>query len=230
MEGAKTKALCPECEREMNCKVEKEYINNRSFPVNDEFSIDVCDTLAVLICQGCGVGFFRKNSWHSEAYDETTTEIFPPCDPVAHSPKFQSYEIVEFSLDSGADMFLYGLYLEISSALNAGLTKLAAMGIRTLADGLCIKLVGEQPEGISANLKKTFEEKHISQSEFELFSRVLEIGNSSAHRMFSPALDDVRLCLEAAERLMHHVYIAPKNLQKLNAVQTPPNTRKKRTP
>lgn len=230
MEGNATRVLCPECEKEMNCKIEKEYINKRSFPVNDEFSIDARDTLAVLICQGCGAGFFRKNSWHSEAYDEITTDIFPSIHPGAHSLKFQSYEIVEFSLNSGADMFLYGLYQEISSAINAGLAKLAAMGIRTLVDGLCIKLVGEQPGGISANLKKTFEEKHISQSEFELFSRVLEIGNSSAHRMFSPTLDDVCLCLEAAERLMHQVYIAPKNLQKLKAVQTPPNTRAKKAP
>jgi hypothetical protein len=97
---------------------------------------------------------------------------------------------------------------EIYSALGAGCTRLAIMGIRALLEHIIIEKVNDQGS-FQQNLAAFEAQGFISKVHGKTLALVLEAGHASIHRAYDAPLDDVLLCLDVTELLIASVFIHP---------------------
>lgn len=191
----------------------------------DGDSIGGGDIWKLLKCMGCDSIRLKHLNWFSEACDGrgipiVNIEFFPPSinrqKPIWRRRLFPMSD----------DLRQYNdLCDEIYSALAMGAHRLAAMGIRALAERLMIDRIEDQGS-FEKNINAFFEDGHIALNQRGIFEETLiEAGHAAMHRDFDPSADTINTLLDIIETTMHTIYYAP--LLAADAKKTIPSRRKR---
>ncbi|OEZ62097.1 DUF4145 domain-containing protein [Duganella sp. HH105] len=111
------------------------------------------------------------------------------------------------------------LLSEVYLAINHKLLTLASMGLRAMIDMVCVEQVGDK-----GNFREKLTALHkleiISNRQLGVLLTVIDAGNASAHRGFTPDESDIDTVLDVVEHLLSSVYVHPKGAAEL-AKNTP---------
>lgn len=95
---------------------------------------------------------------------------------------------------------LMNLVWEVYAAQYNGLNRLALMGIRAIVDVFAVAKLGDVGS-FNKKLKGLKEGGHVSNTQYSALEILVDSGNASAHRGFSPAPEQVSACLEVVESI-----------------------------
>lgn len=101
------------------------------------------------------------------------------------------------------------VYVEVLSALNAGLAVLAGIGLRTLIEAICRerKITGKNLEQLIDGLAN---KGLLAPSQARILHALRFLGNVAAHETVSAKPGELRAALDIAEMLMRTIYVVPK--------------------
>lgn len=106
---------------------------------------------------------------------------------------------------------------EIYPAISMEMRALAAMGLRTVIDMACNKLVGDL-RGFEEKLDALLEKGFINQNEREILAIAVDVGSASAHRGHTPNKEDLNTLLDIVEHLLKGIYVLRPASQRLKEV------------
>lgn len=92
------------------------------------------------------------------------------------------------------------IFSEIYTALDSSLYILAATGIRTALDKLIVEKIGDIGR-FDAKVERLVENAIITTDDKELLLAVVDAGSASAHRGFSPKVNDLKHMMEITEHI-----------------------------
>lgn len=101
------------------------------------------------------------------------------------------------------------LMREIHAANHSGLVALTAMGIRAVIDVVADDLLGAAGWVFAKKLTALSESGHLTPTQYEALSAVVEVGHAAAHRAHVPSKRDVLMMFE----VLHHVLCSAYGLQ-----------------
>jgi hypothetical protein len=108
---------------------------------------------------------------------------------------------------------------EVYSSINYKLLTLASMGLRALIDMVCVQQVGDIGS-FRNKLAELCKQETISKRQLDILLTVVDVGNASAHRGFTPDESDTKTLLDVVEHLLSSVYVHPRGAAEL-AKKTP---------
>lgn len=215
--GSIMKAHCPSCDGSRNCKIEGHY--KKILDHEDEF-VEFLINNFLLVCQGCETVFFQTVEYCSENYDETTdfngrpngihyipTTKTWPSPPKRRIPeRFEKYRVHMY--DNYSEL-LCRMLEEVYKAYDNDLLILASGGIRTCFDIVSTSLGIDANLSFSEKLGKLLEGGHVTEKEKDNLAVLVEAGNASAHRGWSPQSQDVSILLNILENFIENTIIKP---------------------
>lgn len=113
-------------------------------------------------------------------------------------------------LDSEYQSLLDEIYLALASEMRA----LPAMGLRTVIDMICNKLVGDIG-GFDKKFEELRNKNYINSREKELLAIAIDAGHASAHRGYTPNKEDLNTLLDIVEHVLKGIYVLPPASQRL---------------
>ena len=187
---------------------------------DEETDCDGGTTLQMVKCAGCGTISMRSLSWHSEFTDdygapELSIRLFPPR-VFRKIPSWHS----DLQVHLPGEKTISELLSEIYIALQYGLSRLAAMGIRALLEHIMIDKVGDKGS-FGKNIAAFFAAGHISQVQKDIIEPVLDAGHASIHRDFKPKPETLIQLVDISETLVEVLYIQVHQAAAIKAA-TPP--------
>lgn len=164
-------------------------------------------TYQFLRCNGCRKASLRLGDWHSEDWDAITglnyTFTVAPPMPMRTGPTW----ITNIDHVSKIDGF-QRIYEETVWAFSFNHFRIAAMGIRSmLDDALSIKLASN--EGFAKKLKEAKSKDLITQVDFEILQKVLEVGHAATHRRYTPGRTEIEVSLDILEATIARWFVYP---------------------
>jgi hypothetical protein len=193
----------------------------------DEDHYQEVEQCLVVACCGCGHRTFLTRWWNGP--DKEITQ-YPP-KTVRKKPEWYG-QLSWFSfadVSKTPDSTKSELLAEIYSALGAGSTRLALMGVRALLEHIMSEQVGDQgnfTENLSA-----FERKGcISSLQRTSLSRIIDAGHASMHRAYKPTLEDVMFCLDVTELIIVSIYIHPARSEQMTVPERSQRPKKAKAP
>lgn len=166
-------------------------------------------------CQKCNAPALHLDSFHVKDINENTNKIWASIKSDLETlGKCDSYHISSMSFPEFNKSLLHEkqwsfnlpkddmlLFFEVISAYEKGLFILALSGIRTIIDRYIVKKVGDIG-GFEKKLKKMLDDKHISNTQYEILNTIIDGGNASNHRGFRPEKEMVKTFLEVIEDII----------------------------
>lgn len=213
--GSIMKAHCPFCDGLRNCRIEGHYQTE----LNDQ-SVEFWADHFLLVCQGCETVFFQTDEHCSLDYYETTdcngrpngihliptTKTWPSPLKRKIPERFKKYEDHIYNNYSK----LLGCMLEeVYEAYDKDLLILASVGIRTCFDIVSTSLDIDPNLQFVKKLEKLREGGHITKKEKDILAVLVEAGNASAHRGWSPDPQDISILLNILENFIENTIIKP---------------------
>jgi len=209
------KAYCYNCGGERRAYVRANHERSDSDHIVD-FSI----TFTIAECCGCQSIFVQRRDWCSEwegmEYHPVTGQImrtsgaeytyWPP--PTTREKPNWIDQLRDDTLRSVAD--------EAYIALNAGLSVLSAIGMRTLLDRAMLLCVGDIG-GFAQKLKKMVDEGYIGADEKAILEKTTDAGSAAAHRGYAPDPQSLSTIAETVENFLHKTFILPDAVKELSA-------------
>ncbi len=113
------------------------------------------------------------------------------------------------------------LMREIHTASHSGLVALTAMGIRAVIDVVADDLLDAAGWAFAKKLTALSKSGHLTPTQHEALTAVVEVGHAAAHRAHVPSERDVLMMFE----VLHHVLLSAYGLQNTPAelkARTPP--------
>ncbi len=123
-------------------------------------------------------------------------------------------------LDSEYQALLDEAYLALTMEMRA----LPAMGLRTVIDMICNKLVGDIG-GFAEKLTELQNKGHISPKEKEILAIAVDVGHASAHRGHTPNKEDLNTLLDIVEHILKRIYVLHPASQRLKETTPKRNTK-----
>lgn len=175
----------------------------------EQGAVEGGETYETLRCRGCETVKLRSTSWCSEEEDAVVV-YYPPA--VARRPPawladlWQQLPPEEAAIEDLLD--------EVYAALQNGLSRLAAMGVRAVLEHVMISKAGDQ--GTFAKNIAEFERLgHVSAKQRERLEAVLEAGHAAIHRGYAPANDDLSTVVGIAEHIIESIYMHDAKVERL---------------
>lgn len=166
----------------------------------------------------------RHEHWFSEDMDAdgrpvVHREWYPPS-IVRQKPKW-----LRFGFPFNAKLRSFEpLLSEIYGALSIAAHRLAAMGVRALAEQVMVDAVGDRGT-FKATTEAFFAAGHVAPLQRSAFEGTLiEAGHAAMHRDFAPSANDVETLLDILEGTMARIYHEPMLADALKKA-IPPRTR-----
>lgn len=233
--GSIKKAHCPFCDGSRNCRVEG-YFKKPGSDEEDELWFYIYYYL--LVCQGCSKAFLQIEERYSEEFldsidvdDEylednaATIKTWPSPLKRLIPERFKKYEVHIFNNYSE----LLGCMLEeVYEAYDKDLLILASVGIRTCFDIVSTSLGIDPNLSFAKKLEKLLEGGHVTQIEKDILAVLVEAGNASAHRGWSPDPQDISILLNILENFIENTII--KSIEKKILEETAPTIKEKIPP
>lgn len=210
------KAHCPSCDGSRNCKIEGHYEK----PVTDKKDkICLCFNYYLLVCQGCSNAFLQIEAHYSEEFldgigvDSKYFENKKPFISTWPSPpkrkipeRFEKYRNhIYYSYSK----LLGYMLVEVYKAYDKDLLILASVGIRICFDIVSTSLGIDPNLSFAKKLEKLRDGGHVTEIEKDNLAVLVEAGNASAHRGWSPQSQDVSILLNILENFIENTIIKP---------------------
>lgn len=214
--GSIKKAHCPFCDGSRNCRVEGYFKKPGS---DEEDELWFYNYYYLLVCQGCSNAFLQIEYHYSEELldsigvgDDYFEDYKPTIETWPSPPKRRIPERFE---KHGVHIFgnyseLLGRMLcEVYEAYEKDLLILASVGIRTCFD-IVSTSIGLNPNlTFTKKLEKLRDGGHITEKEKDNLAVLVEAGNASAHRGWSPHSEEVNILLNILENFIENTIIKP---------------------
>jgi hypothetical protein len=99
-------------------------------------------------------------------------------------------------------------YQEVIESFNAGLVTLCSIGLRALLEGICVDkgITDEMAWGLEKKIDKLGERGHVPVDIARSMKSFKFIGDSAAHRLEVPEVEDLELAIEVMEELLTFLY------------------------
>lgn len=159
-----------------------------------------------------------RMNWKNNPNRTGVASFFSRQNPITGRTDRQKPDWYE-KLDSDYQALLDEVYLALAAEMRA----LPAMGLRTVIDMICNKLIGDIG-GFDEKLRKLLKEGHISINEKEILSIAVDVGHASAHRGHTPIKEDLNTLLDIVEHLLKGIYVLHPASQRLKATTPKRNT------
>ncbi len=211
-----TKAHCPTCDGERNCRIHGSIYKawewvDRSF----HNSINGGVTHSLLECYGCETVFYQTESWNSESidpyYDANGDTNYEPSKELSTYPKPETknkpaWFDAMYSIDNQLHNILSQMYVALDNQANI----LTAIALRTALD--------RATECLGINPAKTFEEKldelrdggWIGETERKVLGVVTDAGSAAAHRGWEPDRKEIDHLVMSMEVFLHRAFVVGK--------------------
>lgn len=124
------------------------------------------------------------------------------------------------SFGGGIKETLRQLLVEVYKALQNGMPRLAAMGVRATLEAIMVDKVGDQ-KSFKANIDKFAEEGHIARNQVGRIMSVLDAGGAVIHRGYVPTDADVIAMVDLTENLVESIDFHDEPIQAV-AKRVPP--------
>lgn len=214
--GSIKKAHCPFCDGSRNCRVEGYFKKPGS---DEEDELWFYNYYYLLVCQGCSNAFLQIEYHYSEElldsigvgddYFEDYKETIEtwPSPPKRKIPeRFEKYRNhIYYSYSK----LLGYMLVEVYKAYDKDLLILASGGIRTCFDIVSTSLGIDPNLSFAKKLEKLLEGGHVTEKEKDNLAVLVEAGNASAHRGWSPQSQDVSILLNILENFIENTIIKP---------------------
>jgi hypothetical protein len=210
-----TRTTCSRCGGSRNCDIRGSYTENF-----EDGQFQAWKEWQILQCRGCDYVFIQTISTNSEDYDHDddgsavlneTKEIWPALS-ARRMPEWLE-KSAGFNLGRELEFALSELYM----ALNHDLRRLAGIGIRMSFD-LVSESLGIDPELVFQKKLDTLEsEGFIDLVGKDRLETLISAGGASAHRGWSPRLDDLNSLMDILEHFIEVAIVEPHRREGLDA-------------
>ncbi|MEE2945252.1 MAG: DUF4145 domain-containing protein [Pseudomonadota bacterium] len=214
------KALCPECQKQVNCKVLHQHKVSWAHPDADIQGLDVYE---ILCCQGCDEVFFCKESSNSEdlvdvqvGFDEWEADYYVSSTYWPSTPKYVNNA---FTLDSLArkNFELSEMLKDSIRAANEDMPVLAAIGIRTCFDILSVDMGAAPNDSFADKLETLRKEGFIGGKQKGRLSVLIDAGSAAAHRGWKPRPTAVAMLLDLLNGVIQEHYFLQEEIDQLKS-------------
>ena len=214
--GSIKKARCPSCGGSRNCRVVGYYEKSGS---EEEDVLWSYLNYYLLVCQGCSKAFLQIEEHYSDEflgsigvyskYFENKKPFIStwPSPPKRKIP--ERFEKYRFPIYYNYSKLLERMLKEVYNAYNKDLLILASGGIRTCFDIVSTSLGIDPNLSFAKKLEKLLEGGHVTEIEKDILAVLVEAGNASAHRGWSPQSQDVSILLNILENFIENTIIKP---------------------
>lgn len=205
------KAECARCGGIRNCDIQGEHTESYS---DDAFQ--AWTTWRILECRGCGYVFIQTTATNTEDYDHdydidgsTITTLNESLEYWPSLSKRKMPDWIENGFEAQNAGSLNHSLRELYGALDSGLNRLAAIGMRMSFD------IATELLGIDSNL--SFKEKLnnlVSKGLIGIVDKdrlevLVDAGSASAHRGWYPKAEDLRSMMDILEHFVETAFVEP---------------------
>lgn len=228
----RVKGHCPSCGPDRWADV-RAHVKKRD-EAEDDYGIWLQVDHRILECPACESVYHQTVEVFSEDIRQIGDDEYDLNEKIRHWPEVPSIRRRRpdwLSKLSAKDVRLEELLEEVYRALNAGLSVMAVVGVRTLFDR-ATELVGIDPAiSFSEKLAELVTQGYIGPTERDLLSIATDAGSAAAHRGWKPSDDELTVVLEIVEAFLNREFLQRDRANKLkNAIPQKPARKKKSTP
>jgi hypothetical protein len=172
------------------------------------------DSFEMLKCRGCDTVTMRVTKTDPFASRPPTIVYYPPA-IARRAPEWMLMSAVG-SLEKPVDIPdpIYHLMGEVYVAVQNGLGRLAAMGIRATLENVMKEKIGD------CNFKVAIDEfqkgGYLSMRQALSLDSIIEAGHAAVHRGWEPTDDDINTLLDITESIIETVYLHEHRAQELD--------------
>lgn len=201
------KLECSECKRKTNHTVKKSY--REAWSVKEEGLAGLND-YTIVQCNGCDVLHFCKIS----SSNDDVEPLFDDSGDIIGVEYPDTFTIYPFVLLKYEPILNYKsipgdvqkVYVETFTALESGLSKLSAIGIRTTLEQICIAKNIPTRLKLNQKIDKLFENAVINNDMKNLLHKVRIFGNLGAHETNDINHDDLVNAWASLNSLIRYIY------------------------
>jgi hypothetical protein len=205
-----TKGHCPTCGAERYADIVCQHVEKSE---NEETGIWGERTFYILKCRGCEAVYFRKDHQHSEEWDHDhnprtgEVETYYPVQ-TTYYPALSKRSVPDWNWRlSIIDHDLDALTTELYRALDADVSVLAAVGVRTVFDRAS-QLLGIDPElNFAEKLEALVRSGAIGTGERDNLKALTDAGSAAAHRGWKPSLTALNTMMSILENFLYRNFI-----------------------
>jgi hypothetical protein len=185
------------------------------------------DVYEILQCLGCGAVTVQHCWWKGGKYyeDPESGDIAFPDEHCEFFPPRQTRTRPAWL--SELPERLKPVLTEVYLALDAGAPILAAIGVRTVLDGVMTKVVGDIGT-FKAKLDALETKGWITALDKRRLAIVVDAGNAAAHRGFKAGPNETNRMMDTLEHLLHARFVLDKQAKQLKRV-TPKRSKKRKS-
>ena len=215
------KAHCAECGGVRNCDVRG---HHKKTDEDADGHYQFWTNIYILQCRGCDNLFVQKVEENSEDinhdYDHHGLDISETIKTITYWPSISNRTKPEWFSDSQFKIEIYETLFssmsEMYGALDAGLPRLAVAGIRTCFD--IASAILNVPEDLSFDKKIEIlvDLGKLTNVDKERLAVLVEAGNASVHRGWSPSTEELKLLAEILEHFIENAFILPRRTSRLD--------------
>ena len=193
--------------------------------IDGEYSFRFEQTFCICRCAGCGTGVVINEYTSDTTNGETEQEFYPPRNVRSRPDWLFRIRLVNLFSDNPKYDFLNQIYL----ALNGGMLRLAALGIRALLETIILEKIGDDQHSLRKNLEKFREDGFISKPQEAMLAKIFDFGSAVTHRSHLPNEEQVKTALDVTESLVKTLYVDAKQVEKaLKNLPQRPRTKRRR--
>lgn len=196
------KCYCPVCKRTTQHTISGKESNNYSEPDEGFFETD---TYYVVKCCGCETVTFLLEKEGTE-YEQTDEDGNYEMVPEVRTYPFNENEVEYIDGHWSLPSEIYSAYHESVKAINADCQLLAALGLRTVVEAICINK-GIKTGKLEHKIEKLQTEGYITKVNKERLDEARFMGNKSAHEFRVPSREKLLLVLDVVNTMLHDLYI-----------------------
>lgn len=202
--GVQLKFICGEC------RIPQKHVVLTSYEdCIAEEGFDSQTSYQIVQCLNCEAICFRSEYEDSEShsYDMSTGEDFywstEHIFPHRTAGRFKIKD--SFTLPPGVGK----AYDELVSAMNAGQTILAGLGIRVVLESICVDLKAEG-DSLFKKINGLLKLNAITESDVSILHKLRALGNTAAHEAKPSSPEQLDLAMNVIEHLLLGTYIHPR--------------------
>lgn len=162
--------------------------------------------------QCCGCEEVKLKVAETGPYPALPPTYFPPA-TFRRRPEWTDSLMLQ-SFGVGIHKTLFELFSEVYKALQNGMPRLAAMGVRAVLESIMVDKVGDKGT-FNKNVAAFAEEGHIAKKQVPRINAVLDAGSAAIHRGYAPSTEDVIAMVNLTENLVESLYFHD---EQINAV------------
>ncbi|MFQ5806721.1 MAG: DUF4145 domain-containing protein [Phycisphaerae bacterium] len=184
------------------------------------------DTYEVLECCGCGTVSFLHRQTYEPFGDEAKANA--DCESISGRTRYPpAKRWAEPRWIRKCPESIQSLLKEIYVAYSADARALAAMGLRSIIDAVCIDKVGDCGR-FQRKLEALVAGEFISSYQKDILDAALDAGSAATHRAHIPNAEELSTIMDIAENLLQTTYDLRKRAETLR--ESTPKRRKPASP